>query len=189
MINSPPDAGTTNTKRKRDFHQPEGLEKRWFGPFDAWLQRLNTVTSSNSISRTFSWSDTYTIFHQEESCPNFSSSLDISVTGSAQANSRFGYYLEASVVPPAIQQSYVYLSAGASAQATFTITGLAKAQFDSEKAELFSFGFPGLYYPGLLTLGPSLHLYGQLTGSLSMSGKYSTSIGYTFPVWIHFYMF
>ncbi|KAJ7502451.1 hypothetical protein B0H11DRAFT_1712411, partial [Mycena galericulata] len=184
MINSPPDAGTTSTKRsnsKRDFHQPEGLERRWFGPFDSWLQKLNTVTNGNSISRNFHWSDTYTIFHQEESCPNFSSSLDISVTGSAQANSRFGYYLEATIIPPAIQQCYVYLNAGASAQATFTITGLAQAQFGTERAEIISFGFPGLYYPGLLTLGPSLHLYGELTGSLSMSGSYSASVGYEFP--------
>lgn len=110
------------------------------------------------------------------------SSLDISVDGRAQVRSLFGYYLEASVVPPSIQQAYVYLQAGASAQATFTVTGLASANFDSEKAELISFGFPGLSYPGLLTLGPSLHLYGQLIGQLSMSGKLSSSVGYTFPV-------
>ncbi|KAJ6591336.1 hypothetical protein B0H10DRAFT_2330487 [Mycena sp. CBHHK59/15] len=131
MINSPPDNGTTSTKRssrsKRDFHQPEGLDRRWF------------------------------VYH----------------------------------FPPggAIQQCYVYLSAGASAQATFTITGLAEAHFGTERAEIISFGFPGLYYPaqlndrgeGLLTLGPSLHLYGELTGQLRMSGSYSTSVGYEFP--------
>ncbi|KAJ7140504.1 hypothetical protein C8R43DRAFT_892711, partial [Mycena crocata] len=184
MINMPPDDGTVSTKRsnsKRDFHQPEGLERRWFGPFDRWIQKLNTVKNGNSVSRNFHWSDTYTIFHQEESCPNFSSSLDISVTGTAQANSRFGYYLEATIIPPAIQQCYVYLNAGASAQATFTITGLAEAHFGTERAEIISFGFPGLYYPGLLTLGPSLHLYGELTGQLSMSGSYSASVGYEFP--------
>jgi hypothetical protein len=66
------------------------------------------------------------------------------VTGTAQANSRFGYYLEATIIPPAIQQCYVYLSAGASAQATFTITGLAEAHFGTERAEIISFGFPGV---------------------------------------------
>ncbi|CAK5268570.1 unnamed protein product [Mycena citricolor] len=184
IINTPPDSGTTSTKRsnsKREFHQPEELERRWFGPFDNWLQKINTVTNSNSVSRNFHWSDKYTIFHQEESCPNFSSSLDISVSGNAQANSRFGYYLEATIVPPAIQQCYVYLNAGASAQATFTITGLAQVDFGTERSELVSFGFPGLYYPGLLTIGPSLHLYGELSGTLSMSGTYSATVGYTFP--------
>lgn len=32
---------------------------------------------------------------------------------------------------------------GASAQATFTITGLAKAEWSSPSYELVSFGFPG----------------------------------------------
>jgi hypothetical protein len=107
--------------------------------------------------------------------------LDISVAGNAYLSSHFGYYLEATIVPPAIQQSYVYFSTGAAAQATFTITGLAAASFDSNQLEIFSAGFPGLYYPGLLTLGPSLHVYAELTGQLSMSGKFQTSVGYTFP--------
>jgi hypothetical protein len=47
----------------------------------------------------------------KESCPNFESSLDISVAGDAQVNSQFGYYLQATVVPPAIQQAYVYMNA------------------------------------------------------------------------------
>ncbi|KAJ7467040.1 hypothetical protein FB451DRAFT_1340516 [Mycena latifolia] len=175
---------TKHSNSKRDFHQPEGLERHWFGPFNRWLQKLNTVTNGNSVSCNFHWSDTYTIFHQEESCPNFSNSLDISVTGTAQANSRFGYYLEATIIPPAIQQCYVYLNAGASAQATFTITGLAEAHFGTECAEIIPFGFPGVrrhFYRSLLTLGPSLHLYGELTGKLSMSGTYSASVGYEFP--------
>ncbi|KAG6836731.1 hypothetical protein H0H93_004394 [Arthromyces matolae] len=87
MVNSAPDSGTTSTRRKRDYHMSSGFEKRWFGPFDAWLAKLNTVRSRNSIDRNFHWSDTYTIYHAEEQCPNFSSSLDISVTGYEQSMS------------------------------------------------------------------------------------------------------
>ena len=130
------------------------------------------------------WSDTYNIFHAEQQCPQFSSSLDISVTGTAQITSQFGYYLEATIVPPSIQQAYVFFDAGAGAQASFTITGLAEAHYGSGRQELATFGFPGLYYPGLLTLGPSLHLYGELTGQLSLSGRYTATVGYTFPVCI-----
>jgi hypothetical protein len=56
MINSAPDAGTILTKR--EFHQPQELDRRWFGPFDSWLKKLNTITSSNSVSRNFHWADT-----------------------------------------------------------------------------------------------------------------------------------
>jgi hypothetical protein len=54
MVNSAPDSGTTDTRRrKRDYHQPSGYEKRWFGPFDDWLAKLTTVRSRNSIDRNF----------------------------------------------------------------------------------------------------------------------------------------
>ncbi|KAJ7021249.1 hypothetical protein C8F04DRAFT_973044 [Mycena alexandri] len=180
IIDSPPDASSSVRKRDLNFHQPRGLEKRWFGSFEAWLAKLNTLTTSDSISRNYHWSDTYTIFHQEESCPNFQSSLDISTF--ASINSQFGYYLETTVVPPAVQQAYVYFKAGISPyKAAFTITGIASASWNSGRYELVNFGFPGLYYPGLLTLGPSLHLYGELSGQLSLSGTYKASVSYTFP--------
>jgi hypothetical protein len=53
IIDSPPDSGTTNTKRRRDFHQPLEYEKRWFGPFDSWLQKLTTVRSGDTVSRNY----------------------------------------------------------------------------------------------------------------------------------------
>lgn len=53
IIDSPPDAGTINTKRRRDFHQPLEYEKRWFGPFDSWLKKLTTVRSSDTVSRNY----------------------------------------------------------------------------------------------------------------------------------------
>ncbi|KAJ7257772.1 hypothetical protein C8J57DRAFT_1516652 [Mycena rebaudengoi] len=163
-------------QRKRDFHQPEAFERRWFGPFDDWLERLTTFDVEDSLERNFHWKDTYQVFHAETQCPNFSAMLDISITGQANINSKFGYYLEASVIPPSIQQA-----AGAGASATLTVEGAAEAHFSSDKTELASFGFPGLYYPGLLTLGPSLHLYGQLSGQLSLSGKFSATVGYQLP--------
>jgi len=115
---SAPDSGTTDTRRrKRDYHGPSEYEKRWLGPFDDWLAKLTTVRSS--IDRNFHWSDTYTIYHAEEQCLNFSSSLDISVTGSSSITSSFGYYLEASIVPPEVQECYIFcFQAGAQAQAS-----------------------------------------------------------------------
>ncbi|KAJ7636644.1 hypothetical protein FB45DRAFT_741932, partial [Roridomyces roridus] len=180
IVDSDPDSDT-DPLRKRDlnFHSPRGLERRWTGSFANWLSKLNTLTKGDSISRNYHWSDTYTIFHQEEACPNFQSSLDISKF--ASVNSMFGYYLEAKIVPPSIQQAYVYFKADAGAEAAFTITGVASASWDSGRYELINFGFPGLYYPGLLTLGPSLHLYGELSGQVSLSGTYKTSVMYNFP--------
>jgi hypothetical protein len=59
---------------------------------------------------------------------------------------------------------------------------MAEAHYSSGRRELATFGFPGLYYPGLLTIGPSLHLYGEISGQISLSGRFSASVGYDFPV-------
>ncbi|KAJ6503678.1 hypothetical protein C8R45DRAFT_1209318 [Mycena sanguinolenta] len=209
IIDSPPDEGTTSVrKRNLNFHQPRGLEymeKRWFGAFGDWLSKLNTLTAEDSISRNYHWSDTYTIFHQEESCPNFQSSLDISVSGFASVNTQFGYYLEATILPPAVQQAYVYFKAGAGAEgenqhlsSRIPTTDITQSRFYYHRycfrllderplrtrrvrlswtvRRIFF-----VYYPGLLTLGPSLHLYGELSGDLSLSGSLETSVSYTFP--------
>jgi hypothetical protein len=79
MINTPPDDGTVSTKRsnrKRDYHQPEDLERRWFGPFSRWVEKLNTVKNGNSISRNFHWSDTVS---QIADLRDFYSDLPLSV--------------------------------------------------------------------------------------------------------------
>ncbi|KAJ7155586.1 hypothetical protein C8R46DRAFT_1196404 [Mycena filopes] len=169
VVDSPPE-------RKR-WLQDRGLEERWWGTFKSWLSKMTTVEKDTSVSRNFHWSDTWTIFHKEVSCPGppqFEASIDVSLTGQASLNTRYGFYLQATVVPPAVQAAYLYFSADAKAHGLFTMQGEATVQFAS-------FGFPGLYYPGLLTVGPTLTLNGYVTGSLSVSGQFTTSIGYTFP--------
>ncbi|KAJ7155607.1 glycosyl hydrolases family 18-domain-containing protein [Mycena filopes] len=176
VVDSPPE-------RKR-WLQERGLEERWWGTFKSWLSKMTTVEKDTSVSRNFHWSDTWTIFHKEVSCPGppqFEASIDVSLTGQASLNTRYGFYLQATVVPPAVQAAYLYFSADAKAHGLFTMKGEATVQYDSSNIQFASFGFPGLYYPGLLTVGPTLTLNGYVTGSLSVSGQFTTSIGYTFP--------
>ncbi|KAJ7131799.1 hypothetical protein C8R43DRAFT_895506, partial [Mycena crocata] len=164
--------------------QERSLEERWWGSFKNWLSKMNTVEKDTTVSRNFHWADTWTIFHKEVSCPGppqFEASIDVSLTGQASLNSRYGFYLQATVVPPAVQAAYLYFSADAKAHGQFTMKGEASVQYDSRSIQFASFGFPGLYYPGLLTVGPSLVLSGYVTGHLSISGEFTSSIGYTFP--------
>jgi hypothetical protein len=67
IVSSAPDNSPTSKREllhmKRNFHSLP--DRRWFGSFGEWLNRLNTLTSSNSVSRNFHWSDTYTIYHAE----------------------------------------------------------------------------------------------------------------------------
>ncbi|KAF7339147.1 hypothetical protein MVEN_01991600 [Mycena venus] len=155
VVESPPE-------RKR-WLQERGLQERWWGTFKNWLSKMTQVEKDTSVSRNFHWSDTWTIFHKEVSCPGppeFEALIDISLDGQASLNSRYGFYLQATVVPPAFQAAYLYFSADAKAHAQFTLKGEASVRYDSSSIQFAKFGFPGLYYPGLLTVGPTLVLSG-----------------------------
>jgi hypothetical protein len=122
--------------------------------------------------------------HTEKHCPGppaLDASLDISLTGQANLNARYGFYLQGTIVPPAVSAAYVHFSSDASASATFTLKGTAAVTYNSDRIQFASFGFPGLYYPGLLTIGPSLVLEGYIAGQISVTGELTTGLSYTFP--------
>lgn len=93
-------------------------------------------------------------------------------------NARYGFYLQGTIVPPDVTAAYVHfcehfvylglcrglihriIASDASASVTFTLQGEASVQYNSDVVTFATFGFPGLYYPGLLTVGPSLVLEG-----------------------------
>ena len=161
VVDSPPE--------RREWLEKHGLwktpqkEKRWWGSFTTWLNKINTIESNNSQTCAFFWSDTWNIYHTKQHCdgpPAFDGSLDISLTGQANLNARYGFYLQGTVVPPAVTAAYIHFSSDASASATFTIKGTTAVTSNSDTVTFTSFGFPGLYYPGLLTIGPSLVLEG-----------------------------
>ncbi|KAJ7362657.1 hypothetical protein DFH08DRAFT_841312 [Mycena albidolilacea] len=139
---------------------------------------MNQVEKDASVSRNFHWSDT------EVSCPGpleFNAEIDISLTGQASLNSRYGIYIQGTVVPPAVSAAYVYFSADAKATGQFTLRGEASVRYDSSSIQFAKFGFPGLYYPGLLTIGPTLVISGYVSGEMSLSGEFTSTLSYTFP--------
>ncbi|KAF9480694.1 hypothetical protein BDN70DRAFT_992496 [Pholiota conissans] len=182
VVDSPPER--RQWLQERGLWKEKTLTRRWWGSFTGWLDKLNTVKTKSTTTRQFLWSDTYPIFSQSESCPGppaFESSMNIEVSGAAQFSARYGFYLQGQIVPPSVQAAYLFFSSDADARADFTVEGTASVSYDSSMVQLASFGFPGLYYPGILTIGPSLVLEGYITGQLSISGQFTASLAYQFP--------
>ncbi|KZT36396.1 hypothetical protein SISSUDRAFT_1120964 [Sistotremastrum suecicum HHB10207 ss-3] len=185
FVNSPTAAQKRDVNEDEPWNEPHFLEKRGlWDDFKKWANKINTITAESNNQRSFQWQDRYTIFSQRESCPGppaMESSMDISVAGLAVLNTRYGFYAKGTIIPPNIDTAYVYFAADALAQATFTIQGQASLRYDSTKVKLLTVGFPGLSYPGLITVGPSLVVSGYITGSLSIGGKFEISSRYQFP--------
>jgi hypothetical protein len=150
VVDSPPER--KRWLREQEMKKP--VYRRWWGAFTAWLAKVTTVKNSATTTRTFQWQDTWTIYNDALSCPRSATmpaaeaSLDVTLTGMARASASFGYYLQATIVPPAVQAAYLFLNADANANAQFGISGLALIQYDSENIQFASFGFPQLsnYY-------------------------------------------
>ncbi|PIL32554.1 hypothetical protein GSI_05257 [Ganoderma sinense ZZ0214-1] len=164
------------------------LEERWFGAFGDWLSRLNKVKSNTKADLGMSKSFQSVLYSASQMCASedgttmFSSSLTLTASGNAQANVEYGFYLEGTLFPPAINQAYVYVSSHGSATIGLELAGRAAASYNSNKVAIIPPVFwPGLSYPGIVSIGPSLNIYGQLQGSLAVSGNIGASVTYPFP--------
>ncbi|KAF7370548.1 hypothetical protein MSAN_00687000 [Mycena sanguinolenta] len=103
-------------------------------------------------------------------------------TGNAAAHLNYGFYLEGSIFPFNIDSAYIYANSDASASLGFEISGRATVKYDSGRVGLIpEIAWPGLKWPGIVTIGPTFNIYGQLLGTLSASGTFGTTAKYTFP--------
>ncbi|KAJ7826386.1 hypothetical protein B0H14DRAFT_2817404 [Mycena olivaceomarginata] len=177
IVASPPER--KRWLEERALAQP--FFKRWWGSFTTWLSKINIVKQDLSDRRNF---DTLQIFRDSTHCdgpPEIDASLDISLTGSANLGARYGFYLQGTIVPPAVTASYLHFSSDASVSAVATVHGQGSVTYDSSMVTFGTFGFPGLSYPGLITIGPSLLLEGYVNGQLSLAGSLSAGVTYNFP--------
>ncbi|KAI0364302.1 hypothetical protein BV20DRAFT_956503, partial [Pilatotrama ljubarskyi] len=171
-----------NSPERRD------LEERWFGAFKDWLSRLNKVKSNTKADLGMSKSFQSTLYSASQTCASddgtaaFASSISLTAQGSAGYNVEYGFYLEGTIFPPGIDQAYVYVSSHGQATIGLTLAGRASASYDSGKVALIPpVYWPGLSYPGIVSIGPSLNIYGQLQGSLTLSGTVGATLTYPLP--------
>ncbi|TFK91426.1 hypothetical protein K466DRAFT_482749 [Polyporus arcularius HHB13444] len=164
------------------------LEERWFGAFGDWLSRLNKVKSNTKADLGMSKSFQSVLYSASQSCSSddgtttFASSMSLTAQGSADYNVEYGFYLEGTIFPPGINQAYVYVSSHGSATVGLQLTGRASASYNSGKIPIIPpVYWPGLSYPGIVSIGPSLNIYGQLQGSLTLSGDIGATVTYPLP--------
>ncbi|KAM5541622.1 hypothetical protein V8D89_004812 [Ganoderma adspersum] len=128
------------------------LEERWFGAFGDWLSRLNKVKSNTKA--------------------------DLGMLKSFQSV----LYSLPEMLTRMSNMAYIYVSSHGSATIGPELAGQAVASYNSDKVPIIPPIFwPGLSYPGIVSIGPSLNIYGQLQGLLAVSGTIGASMTYPFP--------
>uniref|UniRef100_A0A8H7XJL8 Chitinase n=1 Tax=Psilocybe cubensis TaxID=181762 RepID=A0A8H7XJL8_PSICU len=164
------------------------LEERWFGGFDDWLKRLTKVKSDTSADLVMQKSFSSVLFSASQHCESedgtltFDASISVTAQGNARAHLNYGFYLEGSLFPLNVDSAYVYANSDASASLGFAVTGRAELQYDTGRIPLVpELAWPGLKWPGIITVGPTFNIYGQIIGQLSLSGTFGATAAYTLP--------
>ncbi|KAF8871692.1 hypothetical protein BD779DRAFT_1680159 [Infundibulicybe gibba] len=176
---------TADVRRRDLLDDPElikrGIEERWFGGFSDWLTKATSVAKDTSADLLIAKGFSANLFSFSQNCVSedatteFAASLDVTAHGSASVHIKYGFYVEAHILPTAkIDAAYLYIIGNAGAEIGIDITGKASVTYTGKRLQLIpEITWPGLSYPGLAKIGPALNIYGQITGGASLSGTFS----------------
>ncbi|PHH88171.1 hypothetical protein CDD83_7878 [Cordyceps sp. RAO-2017] len=150
------------------------LEKRWWGEFTAWLAKLTAIKKSHLGVLPLGWADTINLFRSKKGCigSGASASLTIDLEAAVNMDLTYAYYFSGTVIPPSMPDAYAYLGMEPTAYVGLHIEGSAQMQYKSEQTKLIpTITYPGLAIKGLVSIGPSLDIYGQIEGTVTISGE------------------
>jgi hypothetical protein len=107
MTGEESDEGPTNSKRELQRH-----EKRWWGPFTAWLRKLTTVRASDQGKLPLSIHKRMLLYSKRANCPRnnimLKAGLEVTLDTKLDMNARWAYYAQGTIVPLAIDTIYAY---------------------------------------------------------------------------------
>ncbi|GKZ26889.1 hypothetical protein AbraCBS73388_003278 [Aspergillus brasiliensis] len=161
--------------------EPHGLQRRWFGSFKNWLNKMNTVESSSVGYLSQFWKTSLLLFSAATGCPKANAQLNVYLDSEISMDSTYAYYLSGTLVPPSLDGTYAYFGMQPSVYMGLTVEGVARMDYKSERKQLIpTISYPGLAIKGIAAVGPTLDLYGQIRGVVQLSGKMSVGAKYTF---------
>jgi hypothetical protein len=142
---------TTSFLEDRSLNEYEGsaMGKRWWGAFVDWLQKLNTVESSNVGYLSQFWTKSILLYRAFKGCARTNAQISIYLDAEIAMESTHAYYLSGTIVPPHLDGTYAYFGVQPSVYIGLTVQGSARLQFTSSRQPLM----PTMSCPGLAIKG------------------------------------
>lgn len=90
-----------------------------------------------------------------------------------QMEATYAYYFSGTILPsPSITGTYAYFGLEPSAYLGLRVVGNAQMQYQSQRQKLIdTLSYPGLSIKGIAAVGPTLDLYGQIAGRVTLKGE------------------
>lgn len=140
---------------------------------------INDVDIDETVKlRPFSISRTFNILDEKLSCPPVEARLKVDVTAKATAQATINVEAEGTLIPPKMEVFEITATLTADLDGELNMNGGLSGTIDSGKIKLFEVGIPGLSFPGILTIGPSISIDTQATASLDVNADLTVGINY-----------
>ncbi|KAL3435418.1 hypothetical protein BDV09DRAFT_185002 [Aspergillus tetrazonus] len=172
--------------------QDSSVHRRWWGAFVNWVKKLTTIIKSDGGVLPMGLVQSLVLYSRCLKCSNkavtFTTGMDITADFNIEMNARYSYYFSGTVVPPAVTDMYAYMGIQPRVYAGIWITGNADLYYPSERKKIIdTLTYPGLAIKGIAAVGPTMDLWGQITGQVTVSGDLRVQMTYKFkPVKLYF---
>ncbi|KAJ6531433.1 hypothetical protein DFH09DRAFT_140245 [Mycena vulgaris] len=127
---------------------------------------------------------TFPLLDEKISCPAagkipaFDASLSGTVDMCAVVNATIAITAVGTLMPANFTKFGLVVGLDANLEGTLKLSSSASATVDSGKVDLFTIGIPGLDFPGILTVGPSFKIQGEVTGKLDVGVDLTVDLSY-----------
>ncbi|KAM3447483.1 hypothetical protein MY3296_008663 [Beauveria thailandica] len=162
------------------------MERRWYGAFKDWLQKLNTIVKNEKGFLPMGWNSVLTLYSGRLECESdagitFQAGLDVTADFDFDMRTQYAYYFSGTIVPPKIIDTYAYVGAHPYMEAGITVAGEAHLEYTSDRKKIIdTLTYPGLAIKGIAAIGPSLDIWGQIRGEVTVAGSMRVGARYTF---------
>lgn len=171
-----------------DYHfgalSPRQLKKRWFGSAVIdWLTKMISPEIRREFTHDIDETFTAKIVDERWACTRNDVGYEGHITATAlmkmQVSTSFGFTLIVTKLTPPLDVSKSYLTFYNKGEitATLTLDAVAKVFYSKEKT-ILTLPFPGATFriPGIVTIGPNIHVTGALDASLALAATLETKI-------------
>jgi hypothetical protein len=179
------ETGKLIVRSDNTVHPKATLHRRWWGVFTKWVKKLTTVTKTDGGLLPMGLIRSLVLYSGRLRCTNeevtITAGLDITADFNMEMNARYSYYFSGTVVPPTVTDMYAYVGVHPQVYAGVGISGNAELYYPSERKKIIdTLTYPGLAIKGIAAVGPTLDLWGQIDGRVTVSGEMQVGLNYQF---------
>lgn len=120
----------------------------------------------------------FPLIDQSISCPPATASVKVNVDAKAHAQVSLGVAVSGTIAPPNFDQFNMLVGLTADLNGTVDLIADVSGTLDSGKIPIFTLGIPGLSFPGVLDIGPSLEIDVQAKATLDLNVDLSVGLNY-----------